>query len=102
MGIRPFDAAADPWRAGRLKSKCPCDRWRVAPLAGETRPAKLLAWIEPTASGGFKAVIVQARSDPGIGSAPVAQEFLTFDEAREWVEAASVTLAGEIRWMSSP
>lgn len=70
-------------------------------MAGETRPAKLLAWIEPTASGGFKA-IVQARSDPGIGSAPVAQEFLTFDEARGWVEGASVTLAGEIRWMSSP
>jgi hypothetical protein len=69
---------------------------------GKTRPAKLLAWIEPTASGGFKAVIVQARSDPGVGSAPVAQEFLTFAEARDWVEGASITLAGEIRWMSSP
>lgn len=68
--------------------------------AGETRAAKLLAWIEPTAGGVFKAVIMQTQSDSSAASTPAAREFPTFIEARGWIEGTSISLRREIRWMS--
>jgi hypothetical protein len=59
-----------------------------------------LAWIEPTAEGVFKAVIIQTQSDSGAAATPAAQEFTTFVEARGWVEGTSIALRREIRWVN--
>jgi len=69
---------------------------------GRIRAAKLLAWIEPTAGGGFNAVLAQGAPEPSLGFTLSAREFLTFAEARDWAEGISVTLAMDIRWMSAP
>jgi hypothetical protein len=65
-----------------------------------SKAAKLLAWIEPTADGVFKAVIMQTQSDSSTASTQAAQEFPTFGEARGWVEGTSISLRTDIRWMS--
>jgi hypothetical protein len=63
---------------------------------------RLLAWIEPTADGRFKTMIVQSRT--GVGGClalPSGQEFPSFAEARDWVEGKSIASGWEIRWMSA-
>jgi carboxylesterase type B len=86
---------------GRSSSRSiPAARQGQRASAGETKAAKLLAWIEPTADGVFKAVIMQTQSDSSTASTQAAQEFPTFGEAGGWVEGTSISLRREIRWMS--
>jgi hypothetical protein len=62
----------------------------------------LLALIEPTASGAFKAVIVRTEGGRDPLSAPTSKEFPTFVEARDWLEGRAAALGREMRWLSSP
>jgi len=61
---------------------------------------RLLAWIEPADDDSFDALIVAVRFDFGTSPPPTAKRFRTFADARDWVEAKSIALGWEIRWMS--